>query len=203
MSMKGNTLSRSSLLGLLLLVTATPLPAQEPTAADELARHLANIKLQVEDISLPIGQREALALGMAGTLDRAAQAAPGAEPRQAQWNQAIEILDTFNSQNPGHPRTREFQLQAGVYRWASGRSWSEVCDLNPADVRARSRPSPASTTRSPGSAPSRRERPGTSSAIICDSGWPAHLRIGPNWSLPIRPPGVPGNRRPWICSRIP
>ena len=87
MSMEGNTLSRSSLLGLLLFVTVTPLPAQEPTAADELARHLANIKLQVEDISLPIGQREALALGMAGTLDRAAQAAPGAEPRQAQWKQ--------------------------------------------------------------------------------------------------------------------
>lgn len=111
--------------------------AQESTEPDELAQHLANMKRQVEDTSLPISQRESLLLGMAGALDRAALAAPGADRRQGFWNQAVEVLDTFNAQNPGHPRAREFQLQAAVYRWASGRSWREVGAMNPADGHAR------------------------------------------------------------------
>jgi hypothetical protein len=127
---------KAFVMGFVLIVAPASFPAQEPSAADELAQHLANIKRQVEDTSLPIGQREVLALGMAGTLDRAAQAATEAEQRQAYWSQAVEILDSFNAQNPGHPRTREFQLQAAVYRWATGQSWGDLGDLSPGDERA-------------------------------------------------------------------
>src|SRR4051794_34910059 len=135
--MNPKTESQARLVVFSLLVAVPLLPAQELSAADELAQHLANIKRQVEDTSLPIVQREALALGMAGTLDRAALAEKGADRRQARWNQAVEVLDSFNTENPGHPRSREFQLQAAVYRWAAGQSWREASDLNPADGPAR------------------------------------------------------------------
>jgi hypothetical protein len=126
-------------LGLSLLISGRlpGLPAQEPAPADELAQHLANMRQQAEDMSLPIGQRESLVLGMAGTLDRAAQSAPDDDQRQGHWSRAIELLDSFNTRNPGHPRTREFQLQAAVYRWAQGQSWRDLGDLNPADAKAR------------------------------------------------------------------
>jgi tetratricopeptide (TPR) repeat protein len=92
-----------------------------------------------DDTLLPIGQREEAILEMVGPLDRAAQAVTGTEQKEAQWTKAIELLDAFNVQNPGHPRTREFQLQAGVYRWAQGQSGRDLCDLNPTDLRARQR----------------------------------------------------------------
>jgi hypothetical protein len=120
----------------LVLVLHPFLRTQEPAPGDELGQHLATLKRQVEDTSLAIGQREAIVLEMAGTLDRAAQGAAPADQRQVRWAQAIGLLDTFNGQNPGHPRTREFQLQAAVYRWAQGQSWREVGDLNPGDTRA-------------------------------------------------------------------
>jgi len=112
------------------------LRAQEPAPGDELAQHLATLKAQVEDTSLAVGQREALVQEMAGTLDRAARGAVAAGQRQERWAQAVGLLDEFNSQNPGHPRTREFQLQAAVYRWAQGQGWREAGELNPGDSRA-------------------------------------------------------------------
>src|SRR5208282_5218569 len=124
--------------GLIMLVSGyyPSLRAQEPAPGDELAQHLATLKAQVEDTSLAVGQREALVQEMAGTLDRAARGAVAAGQRQERWAQAVGLLDEFNSQNPGHPRTREFQLQAAVYRWAQGQGWREAGELNPGDSRA-------------------------------------------------------------------
>ncbi len=125
-------MSRACLTGLILLVfgSCAWLRAQEP-AGDELAQHLATLKVQVEDTSLAIGQREALVQEMAGTLDHAARGALAADQRQGHWAKAVGLLDEFNKQNPGHPRTREFRLQAAVYRWAQGQGWREAGELNP------------------------------------------------------------------------
>ena len=124
--------------GLILLVLGhdRSLHAQEPVAGDELAQHLNTLKAQVDDRSLAIGQREALVQEMATTLDRAARGAGSADKRREYWARGVGLLDEFNSQNPGHPRTPEFQLQAGVYRWAQGQSWEEVRELSPAEGRA-------------------------------------------------------------------
>ena len=114
-----------------------PLPAQEAPAGDELEQYLAMRKRNADDTLLPIGQREAAILEMVAPLDRAAQSATETAQKEARWRQAIDLLDEFNAQNPGHPRSREFQLQAGVYRWAQGQSERDSWDLNPADARAR------------------------------------------------------------------
>ncbi len=130
-------MSRACLTGLIVLVfgSCAWLCAQEP-AGDELAQHLATLQAQVEDTSLAIGQREAVVQEMAGTLDRAARGAVAADQRQGHWTKAVGLLDEFNSRNPGHPRTREFQLQAAVYRWAQGQGWREAGELNPGNSRA-------------------------------------------------------------------
>ena len=106
-------------------------------ADDELDAHLKTLRQQAEDRSVPLGQRETLALEIAGTLDRAAQAAPTAEGRRARWSEAIGWLDEFRKKNPGHPRSDQFNLQAAVYNWAQGRSWEEQGDLDPRDQPAR------------------------------------------------------------------
>src|SRR3974377_2245928 len=68
-----STMSRVCVTGLIMLVLGyyPSLRAQEPAPGDELARHLATLKAQVEDTSLAIGQREALVQEMAGTFHRA------------------------------------------------------------------------------------------------------------------------------------
>ncbi len=131
-------MSRGCVTGLIMLVLGhyPSLRAQEPAPGDELSQHLATLKAQVEDTSLAIGQREALVQEMAGTLDRATRGAVAADQRQERWARAVGLLDEFNIQNPGHPRTREFQLQAAVYRWAQGQGWREAGELNPGDSRA-------------------------------------------------------------------
>ncbi len=131
--------AKRSLTGLIVLVLGLNglLRAQEPAAGDELMQQLTRLKLQADDTSLAIGQRESLVQEMAGTLDRAARGAGSADQRQERWGRAVGLLDEFNTQNPGHPRTREFQLQAAVYRWVQGQSWQEIGELNPGDERAR------------------------------------------------------------------
>ncbi len=130
-------MSRACVAGLIVLGFGHGMSLrQEPATGDELAQHLAMLKARVEDTSLAIGQREALVQEMAGTLDRAARDAGSAEQRQEHWGRAVGVLDEFNSQNPGHPTAREFQLQAAVYRWAQGQGWRQVGDLNPGDGRA-------------------------------------------------------------------
>jgi hypothetical protein len=125
------------LVSVLLAVGSAPgLAAQEPPVGDELVQLLATLRRKADDITLAIGQREAIVQEMAAALDRAAQRSPGAEQKQARWNQAIELLDAFRGENKGHPRNREFQLQAAVFRWAQGQSWREVGELNPGDTRS-------------------------------------------------------------------
>jgi hypothetical protein len=123
----------------LAVITLGHLWAQEPAPVDELSQHLANLKRQAEDASLPISQRESVVFGSAETLDRAARKSRGGDEKQARWGQAIDILDAFNTQNPGHPRIYEFQLQAAVYRWAQAQSWLDAAELSPSDSRARER----------------------------------------------------------------
>ncbi len=131
-------MDRTFLTGLILLVFgfAPWLRASHAAAGDELAEHLAVLKAQVEDTSRAIGQREALVQELAGTLDRAARGTVAADQRQGHWAKAVGLLDEFNSRNPGHPRSREFQLQAAVYRWAQGQGWREAGELNPGNSRA-------------------------------------------------------------------
>lgn len=111
------------------------LRAGQSAPDDELSQHLATLKAQVEDTSLAMYQREALVQEMAGTIDRWARSAVSSDQRQERWGRAVRLLDEFNSQHPGHPRTREFQLQSAVYRWAQGQGWREASDLNPGESR--------------------------------------------------------------------
>jgi hypothetical protein len=125
--------------GLLMLGYHGPLLARELSASDELAQLLATLKRKAEDVTLAIGQREAIVQEMASALDRAAQRSSDPDQKQARWSQAIDLLDAFRDQNKGHPRNREFQLQASVFRWAQGQSWGEFSTLNPGDSRSAER----------------------------------------------------------------
>ena len=112
-------------------------PAQEPTADDELARHLTTVRSQIENVTIDLDRREELAFEMAATLDRAAQKSPSAEARRRRWTEAVELHDWFLKQNPAPPRERQLRFQAGVYRWAGARSWNESSLLDPRDPQPR------------------------------------------------------------------
>jgi hypothetical protein len=103
----------------------------------ELKRHLAEQQAQADDPSRPMPDRERVALGMAATLDRAAQAEATGEQRRARWAEAAAVLEGFNDRNPRHPQADAFALQAAVYRWARGQSWSQQAEFDPTDTRAR------------------------------------------------------------------
>ena len=107
------------------------------SGADELKAHLAALRDQVNNPALDITRREQLALEMAATLDRAAQAATLADERRARLSEAVESLDTFVHKNPDSPQQRHFRLQAAIYLWAQARSWSEQWDRAPTDLAAR------------------------------------------------------------------
>jgi hypothetical protein len=111
--------------------------AQEVPTDEELSRHLTLVRAQLEDQSLPIARREELALEMAATLDRAAQAAPGTDVRRRRWSDAIELLDWFLKENIGPSRERQLRFQAAVYRWAQANSWQQSWLLAPADSHLR------------------------------------------------------------------
>jgi hypothetical protein len=124
-----------ALSGLLIVVSSAA--AQERMDNDELSRHLTTVRSQIENTSLDLSRREELALEMAGTLDRAAQASTDPEVRRRHWSEAIELLDWFLKQNPDPPRERQVRFQAGLYRWAQARSWTDVSLLEPNDPRPR------------------------------------------------------------------
>jgi hypothetical protein len=111
--------------------------AQEPMTEEELSRHLTGVRAQLENPSNDISRREDLALEMASTLDRAAQAATDPAGRRRRWGQAIELLDWFLTQNPGSPRERQVRFQAAVYRWAQAQSWSQSGAVDPNDRKPR------------------------------------------------------------------
>lgn len=111
--------------------------AQTPTPIDEISQHLAGMKKQINDVSVGVAQREILAIETAGTLDRAAQAETRIDAKQANWDEAVGLLDGFREKNPDQPRVKEFQLQAAVYRWAQARAWHDQHALFPADPAIR------------------------------------------------------------------
>jgi tetratricopeptide (TPR) repeat protein len=125
------------IVGIWLYIVAMPAAAQQPMAEDELARHVTTARSQIENVAIAIDRREELALETAATLDRAAQASPNADVRRRHWSEAIELLDWFLKENTAPPRERQLRFQAGVYRWALGRSWTDSSLLEPRDSKLR------------------------------------------------------------------
>src|SRR5690242_17431143 len=72
-------------------------------------------------------------------LDRAAQAATSAETRRARWTEAINLIDRFERENPGHLQSHQFQFQGAVLLWARGRLWAQQHELDPTDEEAQGR----------------------------------------------------------------
>ncbi len=118
---------------LALCVAIAGVPADD----DELAQHLAAIRSQIENLEAPSVRRDDLGLEAADTLDRAAQASTNAEIRRKRWTEAIEFCDWFLKQCPDCPRAHLVRFRAGVYSWATARSWSESWQLAPRDRKLR------------------------------------------------------------------
>lgn len=111
--------------------------AQAPATGDELSRHLEGMRGQIQDGTLDLPTRATIALEMAATLDRAARSERNVDAKIARWDEAIAVLDGFNAKELSHERAREFELQAGVYRWAEARAWHDRAILHPADSRSK------------------------------------------------------------------
>ena len=123
-----------------LLFAALPGPFMVVVRADdELETHLAAMRQQVDDRSLDVAKRGRIALEMAASLDRAAQAVSDAEARRDRWTRAVGVLDEFRAKNPGGALDRQLRLQASVYLWARAESWLQQRELSPGDDRARAR----------------------------------------------------------------
>ena len=88
------------------------------------------------DPKVAVEEREALALEMAATLDRAAQAAATLDERLRRWTEAIRLLDEVRAKYPKFPHLARFDFQAAVYQWAEARSWSQALELAPSDEKA-------------------------------------------------------------------
>ncbi|WP_406695370.1 hypothetical protein V5E97_30535 [Singulisphaera sp. Ch08] len=106
-------------------------------ADDELEKHLASLRSQVDNHALDLEKREQFVLEMAATLDRAAQSAATAQERRKHWTEAINLIDRFDSENPAHPQASKFRFQSAVYLWARGRLWADQQELAPSDHEAR------------------------------------------------------------------
>ncbi len=103
----------------------------------DLEHSIATLRKQSEDPTYELPQRESIAIELAAMLDRAAITAKDPESQRKWWNQAIKVLDEFGQKNPEHPRSRPFQLQAAIYRWASARSSQHQWELNPSQTKLR------------------------------------------------------------------
>jgi tetratricopeptide (TPR) repeat protein len=112
-------------------------PPQEPASDEELSRHLTTVRSQIEQKTFDAPRREDLALEMAETLDRAAQASPSPETRRRRWGQAVEFLDWYLTQDPDPPRAPQIRFQAALYRWAQAQSWTRTGALAPKDPKPR------------------------------------------------------------------
>ena len=97
-----------------LLVIAGSAMAQEPLNDAELSRHLTVVRTQIADVTIDPIRREQMALDMAATLDRAAQAVTDPEVRRHRWALAIDLLDRFSRENPELPLARQLRFQAAV-----------------------------------------------------------------------------------------
>ena len=95
------------------------------------------MRAKLADRSLPIGDRERLALETAATLDRAAQSSATVDQQRARWSESAALLDRFHADNGAHPRSGELALQAAVYLWARAQYWLRQWETNPSDGDAR------------------------------------------------------------------
>ena len=118
---------------------ASAAAAQEPVSDAELSRHLTAVRSQVADLTLDPNRRGELALDMAATLDRAAQAASDPESRRRRWAEAIDLLDRFTRQNPLVASARQLRFQAAVFRWAQAQTSLQAALLEPGDPGPRQR----------------------------------------------------------------
>jgi tetratricopeptide (TPR) repeat protein len=113
-------------------------PAKPPTDV-ELNRHLESLQRKLDDPLLDVALRDRIALEMAATLDRAAQAAPTPEARRDRWKQAVDVLDRYTRAHPSHALAGAFEVQAAVYLWARARSWVDPARVGLADEATRAR----------------------------------------------------------------
>lgn len=112
-------------------------PRRQPPADDELARHLATLRADIDNPGLEVEHRLDLVFEAANMLDRAALAEATPAARQRRWDLAVEVIDQFLKREPDPPRERVLRLRAGVYRWAVARGWREAWRLDPALAAAK------------------------------------------------------------------
>ncbi len=122
-----------------LLVIAGSAMAQEPLNDAELSRHLTVVRTQIADVTIDPIRREQMALDMAATLDRAAQAVTDPEVRRHRWALAIDLLDRFSRENPELPLARQLRFQAAVLRWAQAQTWLHATLVEPGEAPFRER----------------------------------------------------------------
>ena len=125
---------RPATLATLALGLALAVAPSAPGRAD--GPDLAELKAALANPSIPAEERARRALEGAAGLDQAAQASGAPADRQARWSRAVELLDDFVARNPEIKAVLLLRFQAGVYRWAEGRSLSEQAELAPADSPA-------------------------------------------------------------------
>ena len=117
-------------VGLVLAIKFPSLAADGPDLAGSLRATLANTSLSIDD-------RARRALEGATSIDQFAQESADPAARRKLWGQATGLLDEFLAKNPIVASAPLIRFQAGVYRWAEGRSFAEQFALSPADVQAR------------------------------------------------------------------
>lgn len=128
---------RLATVGAFVLGFALFAVARTDEQVDEVERHLSKLRPKLEDRSLSAAERAVLALEMASTLDRAAQGETKPVRQRACWLEAAELLERFNFDNPNHPKSRSFSLQAAVYRWARAKTRLVRLEVEPTDEPAR------------------------------------------------------------------
>lgn len=98
---------------------------------------LAEVRAAMADPTIPLAERALRALDGASMLDQAASRSTSPADRRARWSEAVALLDEFVAKNPGGDPAPGLRFQAGVYRWAEGRSFDPTADLSLADSPAR------------------------------------------------------------------
>ena len=98
---------------------------------------LAELRATLNNPAIPVEERARRVLEGSGSLDQAAQQSPSAPERRSRWSQAVELLDEFLAKNPDVESAPLLRFQAGVYRWAEGRSFADQVELAPAESKLR------------------------------------------------------------------
>jgi hypothetical protein len=125
--------------GILIVAMAAVVQQPTPPSDAELSQHLENVRAQLANPALDQFRREGLAQDMAGTLDRAAQAATDLESRRKRWGEAIDLIDRFTRENKELTLDRQLRFQAAVFRWAQAQTWMQAAEFEPANPTYRER----------------------------------------------------------------